>query len=119
MKTHKLKVTLNEIKRMQQLAGISALNEGDSVRVKVSKDDLVDFTIPDWALPTLINADHSHLTDEEEIELDNFVKETVSKYGNANFLLGDENDDDLGFQTRNSINNMGGDCHRLYIMPSK
>lgn len=32
MKTHKLKVTLNEIKRMQELAGVQSLNESKSSR---------------------------------------------------------------------------------------
>ena len=128
MKTQKLKVTLNEIKRMKELAGISNLNESKlntnearSVKLKANPNtsNLVDFIVPDWSLPAIINGDISHLDDEEEQKINNFLKMVSSKYGNALFLLGDENDDDLGFRRSNDIDSLGANTHRVYIIPSK
>lgn len=82
-------------------------------------DDLIDFTIPEWAMSSLINGDDSGLEDEDISKIDNFVKQVASEYGNANFMLGDiEGKDDLGFCRQNDIDNLGSNCYRLYIKPS-
>lgn len=84
-----------------------------------NKYELLEFTIPDWALSSLINGDDSGLEDEDIEKLDKFVKKTVAEYGNANFILPRDKDIELGFQRRNDIDNLGNDCSLLYLRPSK
>lgn len=81
-------------------------------------DELIEFDIPNWAISALINGDESGLTDEEQEKLNAFVDDVASKYGNANFMLPDENEIDLGFLRSNDIDNLGGDCSRLLIRPT-
>jgi cell division protein FtsB len=83
-------------------------------------DNLLEFTIPNYALSSLINGDDSGLEDEDIEKIDKFVNRIVEKYGNANFMLPDEDEMDLGFKYRNDIDgNLGADCSLLYLMPSK
>jgi hypothetical protein len=83
-------------------------------------NDLLEFTIPSWAMSTLINGDSSGNSDEDDQKIDAFVNDTVAEYGNANFMLSDmEGKDDLGFCRSNDIDNLGSDCYRLYLRPSK
>ncbi len=83
-------------------------------------DELLEFTIPSWAISTLINGDNSGNSDEDDQKINAFVQDTVEEYGNANFMLGDmEGKDDLGFCRTNDIDNLGSDCYRLYLKPSK
>lgn len=86
------------------------------VPIKESNEDLVDYVIPDWALPALINGDYSGLEDIDEQKINKFIDEVVSIHGNAHFMGGDE---DLGFCPRNDIDKLGSNCYRLYIRPSK
>jgi hypothetical protein len=86
---------------------------------ETDEDDLLKFTIPNWALTSLINGDDSGLEDEDIEKIDKFVKETVDEYGNANFMLPDESEMDLGFKRSNDIDNLGNDCSLLYLRPSK
>lgn len=89
------------------------MNEG-------TKDNLIDFDIPTWAVPALINADESGLSDEDQQKLNAFVDRVVKQFGNANFMLGDiDGEDDLGFKPTNDIDNLGNDVYRLYINPTK
>jgi len=81
-------------------------------------DELIEFDIPNWALSPLINGDESGLSDEEQEKLDAFVQDVVSKYGNANFMLANEDELDLGFLRSNDIDNLGGEASRLLIKPS-
>ena len=81
-------------------------------------DELIEFDIPNWAISPLINGDESGLNDEEQERLDAFVQDVMSKYGNANFMLADENELDLGFLRSNDIDNLGGEASRLLIKPS-
>ena len=82
-------------------------------------DNLIDFTIPEWAMSSLINGDDSGLEDEDISKIDNFVKQVASEYGNANFMLDDvDGKDNLGFCRQNDIDNLGSNCYRLYIKPS-
>ena len=84
-----------------------------------ASDDLLEFTIPEWALSTLINGDNSGNSDEDDQKIDAFVNDTVAEYGNANFMLGDmEGKDNLGFCRSNDIDNLGSNCYRLYLRPS-
>ena len=84
-----------------------------------NNSNLIEFKIPNWALPALINSDSSDLSDEDENKLNAFIKEIVEKYGNANFILGDNEKCDLGFCHSNDIDNLGCDCTMLYLKPSK
>lgn len=102
-----------DYQRWQEEMGINEnLNE--------NMDNLIDFDIPTWAVPALINADESGLSDEDQVKLNAFVQDVVNKYGNANFMLGDiEGEDDLGFRHSNDIDNLGSDVYRLYLNPTK
>jgi hypothetical protein len=82
-------------------------------------DDLLEFTIPDWALSSLINGDDSGLEEEDIEKIDKFVNRIVEKYGNALFILPYEDEMDLGFQGYNDIDRLGSDCSLLYLRPSK
>lgn len=100
--------------RWQEEMGINKnMNEG-------TKDNLIDFDIPTWAAPALINADESGLSDEDQQKLNAFVDRVVKQYGNANFMLGDiDGEDNLGFRPTNDIDNLGSDVYRLYINPTR
>lgn len=77
--------------------------------------ELLEFTIPTWAVCPLINADYSCLDDEEETKLNQFCEQVHAEYGNANFMLGD-NSEETEFKHGNDIEpNMGGDVITLYL----
>lgn len=81
---------------------------------------LLEFHIPEWALSSLINGDDSGLEDDDIRKLEAFTSRVVSKYGNANFMLGDiEGEDNLGFKHSNDIDNLGSNVYRLFLKPSK
>lgn len=81
------------------------------------ESDLIDFKVPDWSLSYFIDGDSSGLEDDEIEKLDNFTEMVVAKYGNAFFILGDDEKDNLGFCPSNDIDNLGSNCHRIYINP--
>ncbi|NBX74539.1 MAG: hypothetical protein EBQ89_09625 [Alphaproteobacteria bacterium] len=82
-------------------------------------ENLFSFRIPTWALSPLINADISGLSDDEIEKLDDFVSDTINKYGNANFMLGDDSDV-FEFKRSNDIDgNLGGEVTTLYLRASK
>ena len=81
-------------------------------------NDLLEFVIPTWALPSLINADDSGLNEDDIEKLDKFVKKVVKDYGNANFMLGSESDESY-FSHRNDIDSLGSDVTKLYLKPTK
>lgn len=83
------------------------------------KDDLIEFMVPEWALTALINGDYSGLEDEDIEKIDAFIKEVSSKYGNANFLMGDYDGgkDEYGFKPSNDIDNLGSNVYGVYIYP--
>jgi hypothetical protein len=83
----------------------------------MTKGDLHGFTIPNWALCYFINADSSDLSDEELQQLRTFEDKISNEYGNASFMLGDE-EDDLGFCHVNDIDNLGSNCTMLYLRPT-
>jgi hypothetical protein len=83
-------------------------------------DNLLSFTIPTWALSSLVNADDSGLEDEDIEKLNEFVDRTVSQYGNANFLMGSDEDMEAQFTYRNDIDGtLGGDVVTMYLRPDK
>jgi hypothetical protein len=82
-------------------------------------NEIISFSIPDWAVPTLINGDSSGLSDEDEEKINSFVDEIESKFGNANFMLSDDDELELGFCYRNDIDNLGSNCMKLLLKPSK
>ncbi len=80
--------------------------------------ELIEFTIPSWAICALINGDNSGNSDEDIEKIENFCNQVVKDYGNANFILSDEETSDLGFKYINDIDNLGSDCSLLFINPS-
>jgi len=81
--------------------------------------EFLEFTIPTWALPSLINADDSGLEDEDIEKLNKFIDRIHERYGNANFMLGDKSEE-TEFSWRNDIDGtLGGDVTTLYLMPTK
>jgi hypothetical protein len=84
---------------------------------KTDKNNLIGFTIPNWAISYLINGDLDGLEDDDTKKVQDFEHEISNKFGNANFLLGGGDEpEDMGFCYRNDIDNLGGDCTKLYIM---
>lgn len=82
-------------------------------------DDILEFDIPTWAVSSLINGDDSGLEDDDIAKIDKFCAETVEKYGNAHFMLGDKSDD-YSFKWHNDIDgNLGADVTVLYLRSDK
>lgn len=99
---------------------MSKLDKTFKPKLNEVSDDLLEFTIPSWAMTTLINGDNSGNSDEDDQKIDAFVNNVVAKYGNAHFMANDmEGEDDLGFCHSNDIDNLGSNCYRLYLRPSK
>lgn len=82
-------------------------------------EDLVEFDVPEWSLSFLVNGDGSGLSDEDNEKLLAWVSNVVEQYGNANFSPAGEDDYELGFRHRNDIDNLGSNCFRLVLLPSK
>jgi hypothetical protein len=79
-------------------------------------ENLIEYNIPEWAIPALINGDYSGLSDEDKKKIDSFTQRVVSEVGNANFMLGDmDGEDKLGFTRDNAIDNLGSNVYRLYV----
>jgi hypothetical protein len=82
--------------------------------------ELLGFTIPTWAASALINSDESGLNDEDIEKLNKFVNKIVDKYGNANFMIGSDEEMESQFASRNDIDGfLGGDVVRMYLRPTK
>lgn len=101
------------IKKIMEFENPSIKKDGGNVN-----DSILEFTIPTWAVPALINGDYSGLEDEDEEKLNKFVEKTVAKYGNALFMLGDKSEE-TEFHYRNDIDGtLGGDVTTLYLLPT-
>jgi hypothetical protein len=87
--------------------------------VDTKYDGLVEFIVPDWAMSALINGDFSGMDDEDELEVKDFMNSVAEEFGNAHFLLADEEDRDMGFRHSNDISNKGSNCEKVFIRPSK
>lgn len=82
----------------------------------LKKKNLVEYVVPNWSVPCLINGDFSGLSDEDEKSLDEFTERVKNECGNAMFMLG-EKSDDYGFSHSNDVDNYAGDVTTLYINP--
>ena len=83
-------------------------------------DNLLSFTIPTWAVSSLVNGDDSGLEDEDIEKLNKFLDKTVSKYGNAFFMIGSDEDMESEFSYRNDIDGtLGGDVVKMYLRPER
>jgi hypothetical protein len=80
-------------------------------------DNLIEYTIPTWAVGYLINDDADGLTDEEIQSVDKLVNNVYKEFGNASFMLG--NDDESVFSYSNDIDSSGTEVIKLFILPSK
>lgn len=108
-----MKINKNQLKEIIKKEVLRLIKEDK----KNPKSDLVDFKVPDWAMSFLINGDSSGLEDIEIEKLNNFTEMVVKKYGNAFFMQSDDEKDNLGFCPSNDIDNLGSNCHRIYINP--
>lgn len=69
---------------------------------------LVEYTLPVYYASALVNGDYSGMSDEEETELNNFLKEKVEQYGAFYCVQADV--EDVSFRWSNDMNNLGADC---------
>lgn len=83
----------------------------------MTKSNIMEFCIPEWAVCPLINGDYSGLEPEDEIKINEFIQETIEKYGHACFSLPDQKEIDLGFRITNDIDRFGSDCCKLLLIP--
>lgn len=76
------------------------------------------YTLPDWCLSALINADRSGLSDEDEADLNRFVARTqddmIEQWGGDISLVWDDIKD-IGFHYWNDINWYGSTCHKVKL----
>lgn len=106
--------------KVEDLAKVKNYLKSLTKSIKENKEDLIDFVIPTWALSYIVNNDPSGLEDEDIEKVDKFVDRLVRLYGNGNLMLGDsEGEDNLGFKHKNDIDNMGAECERMYLKPTK
>lgn len=120
----KKRMELDEIGLSEEEQAVQDMMEFDDDNAYQDEEDpygdLIDFSIPDWAGSYLINGDPSGLEDEDIEKVDRFVDRIVAKYGNANFIMPNTDDEmDLGFCHTNDIDNLGSDCIKLYIRPDE
>ena len=87
----------------------------------VGKDDnLISFTIPTWAVSSLVNGDDSGLENEDIEKLNKFLDKIVALYGNGFFMIGSDEDMEAEFSYRNDIDGtLGGDVVEMYLRPNK
>jgi hypothetical protein len=114
MKTKK--ISLTEFRKLVKNIIKEESSKKKMIREMYDENDLIEFTVPEWAMSALINGDYSGLSDEDEAKIDEFVNDTVQEFGNANFMDGDE---DLGFCRSNDIDSLGSNCYKLLLKPSK
>ena len=119
------KKIINENIQVSEPQGVQEKStpEGDTTQHESNSGNIVDFTIPDWAVSALINGDDSGLTEEDIDKIQNFVEYVSHEYGNANFMLDsgqDEKNDpsNLGFLHYNDIDNLGSNCVKLTLRPT-
>lgn len=87
--------------------------------MNTENSNLLEFTIPTWAICALINGDDSGLEYEDIEKLNRFVDEAANKYGNAFFMLG-EKSEQAHFSWSNDIDgNLGADVTTLYLIENK
>jgi len=79
--------------------------------------EVLEFIIPQWAVCALINGDLSGLDDQDIEKLKSFTDKTIKKYGNADFMLGEESENSY-FRWSNDILNEGDNVIKLYLFQS-
>jgi hypothetical protein len=82
--------------------------------LKPTENELLEFTIPQWAVCALINGDPiEEGTDEQNTEdeqkISAFNQRCIEKYGNANFMTGDKSEAKT-FRPSNDIDHLASDC---------
>jgi hypothetical protein len=102
----------------EEVNGYANLMSGKFAGGGEADDDLIEYIIPTWAVGSLINNDDTGLTDEEVEKIDRFVDKVVEQWGNAFFILGDDDDSESYFSYSNDIDNMGSEVMKLFILPS-
>lgn len=89
------------------------------IKEELDDPNLVSFIVPEHSLGYFINGDKDSYEDEDLKKFADFENDVIKKYGNASFMTGDSEDDNLGFMSRSDIDNLGGNMVRLYIRPDK
>ena len=77
--------------------------------------ETIDYILPTYWAPYLINDDPSGLSDEEQQEVDDFVAREGKNY---KMFIATGDIEDLGFRKRNDANNLGGDVSRYTFVVS-
>lgn len=76
-----------------------------------------EFIVPTPYLHSLIYGDDSALEQEDIDKIEKFIEKIVKKFGHARFTIDDiEGANNLGFQPFNSIDNLGSDCSKIYLL---
>ena len=105
--------------KLNELRGYEDFDEDEYAEGGGASDDLLSFTIPTWALSALVNSDESGMEDEDIEKLNKFTDEIALEYGNANFMMGNEEEMQSHFTYRNDIDgNLGADVVTMYLRPS-
>lgn len=69
-------------------------------------EEMYEYVIPAHYVPVIENDDRTHLSDEEEKEVDSFLNDVLDSHGEGTW----EHVRNLGFQYRNDVNRLGGQC---------
>ncbi len=69
----------------------------------------VEYSIPSWALPALINGDWSGLELEDCEKLENWMRKESAKHSRF-YAIAPNESHELGFCHTNDIDNLGADC---------
>ena len=86
-------------------------------KVNENNEDVIEFTVPEWAMPALIDGDMSGLSRDEIIKINVFTDVVASKYGNADFFAGKDN----GWKSmkKYDTSNQGDKLYKIYVKPTK
>lgn len=78
---------------------------------------IYDYVVPVHYVYAMIYADVSGLNAHEIEEIERFENRLISRHGNANIMLGAESDESW-FSWTNSVNNLGNDVCKVYVINS-
>ena len=76
---------------------------------------IIEYRLPAWSLPYLINSDPSGLSDEEIIKVDTFVSRQLCQKGFDTFIVTSP-DKDSYFYWHNDIDNLGDDVYDCLVI---
>ena len=71
--------------------------------------EVVEYTVPEWALSYLFNGDSSGTEDEDREAIDSFMKTEGLSEDSGHWSCDSENNEAY-FSLRNDITNLGGNC---------